>query len=78
MIHQYLKTYYDDHPESKYLVKAKVLSVEEKEKCYQNKKIFYCPFTCFCTNEIPEIEDNLLDNNKLNGTITTRIWKVEK
>ena len=31
---------------------------------------FYCPFTCFTPIKI-QIEDNLLDNNKLNGTITT-------
>ena len=59
----------NDHPESKYLVKAKVLSVEEGEMLPKQEN-FYCPFTCFTPIKI-QIEDNLLDNNKLNGTITT-------
>ena len=59
----------NDHKENKYVVKVKILSVGEGEMLPKQEN-FYCPFTCFTPIKI-QIEDNLLDNNKLNGTITT-------
>lgn len=63
------KNLINDYPESKSVVRVKVLSVGEG-KMLPKQENFYCPFTCFTPIRI-QIEDNLMNNNQLNGTITT-------
>lgn len=61
----------NDRKESKYVVKAKILSVGEGEMLPKQEN-FYNPFTCHTPIKM-KIVDNLLSENKLSGTITAYI-----
>ena len=58
----------EDNSESKYVVKVKVLSVGEGEMLPKQEN-FYDPYTCYTPIKM-QIIDNLLDTNKISGTIT--------
>lgn len=60
-----------DYPEAKYVVKAKIQSVGEGEMLPKQEN-FYNPFTCHTPIEL-QVIDNLLETNKLSGTIKTYI-----
>ena len=61
----------NDHPESNYVVRVKVLSVGEGEMLPKQENL-YNPFTCFTPIKM-QVIDNLLDTNTLSGTITAYI-----
>lgn len=58
----------NDCPESKYVVRAKILSVGEGEMLTKQEN-YYDPFTCYTPIKI-QIIDNLLDTNKLSNIVT--------
>lgn len=61
----------NDQKENKYVVKVKILSVGEGEMLPKQEK-FYNPYTCHTPIKM-QVVDNLLDTNKLSGTITAYI-----
>ena len=61
----------NDHPESKYVVKVKILSVGEGEMLPRQEN-FYNPFTCHTPIKM-QVIDNLKENNSLSGTLTAYI-----
>lgn len=63
-----VKNLLEDNSESKYVVKVKVLSVGEGEMLPKQEN-FYDPYTCYTPIKM-QIIDNLLDTNKISGTIT--------
>ena len=63
-----VKNLLEDNSESKYVVKVKVLSVGEG-KMLPRQENFYNPYTCYTPIKM-QIIDNLLDTNKISGTIT--------
>ena len=62
------KNLINDDAENKYVVKVKILDVGEGEMLTKQEN-FYVPFTCFTPIKM-QIVDNMLDTNKLSGTIT--------
>ena len=61
----------NDHPESKYVVKVKILSVGEGEMLPRQEN-FYNPFTCHTPIKM-QVIDNFKDTNSLSGTLTAYI-----
>lgn len=60
-----------DNQKSTYIVKVKITSIGEGEMIPKQEN-FYNPFTCYTPIKM-QVIDNLLETNKLSGTITTYI-----
>lgn len=60
-----------DNQKSKYIVKVKIASIGEGEMLPKQEN-FYNPFTCHTPIKM-QVIDNLLETNKLSGTITAYI-----
>lgn len=60
-----------DNQKSKYIVKVKIASIGEGEMLPRQEN-FYNPFTCYTPIKM-QVIDNLLETNKLSGTITAYI-----